>query len=331
MDVAIAGAGLIGRLLGWQLVREGHRVRLYEREPRGRSTSSSYVAAAMLAPMSEYPDCDPTIWKMAQASLDSWPAILNELHVPYGFDGSLVVAHTQDASLLGKFRRTLARAQLNGVVELSASELATLEPELGDRFTTGLHLLGEGWLDNRELLKALEREGGEVHFECPVDPRQMPGDVNVDCRGIDTEDPELRGVRGEAVRVFAPDVRLSRPIRLMHPKYQLYVAPRPNNMYVIGATQIESDATSPMTVRSALELLSAAYTLHAGFAEAEILELNVGVRPAYPDNVPRVKWCDGVLQINGLYRHGYLVAPAVVQAAMDEIKAVCKYSLTASR
>lgn len=304
---------------------------MYEREPRDQSTSSSYVAAAMLAPMSEYPDCDPVIWQMAKASLDDWPAILNELNVPYGFDGSLVVAHTQDAPLLGKFRQTLERARLKGVVELSATELATLEPELGDRFTTGLHLVGEGWLDNRALLRALERECGKIHFESPVDPEQMRGEINIDCRGKDADDPDLRGVRGEAIRVFAPEVGLSRPVRLMHPKYQLYVSPRPDNVYVIGATQIESAATSPMTVRSALELLSAAYTLHAGFAEAEILELNVGVRPAYPDNVPRVQWRNGVLQINGLYRHGYLVAPAVIQAAMDEVRAVCKYSLTASR
>ena len=159
----------------------------------------------------------------------------------------------------------------------------------------------------------------------------MLGDINIDCRGKDADDSDLRGVRGEAIRVFAPEVRLIRSVRLMHPKYQLYVSPRPDNVYVIGATQIESSATTPMTVRSALELLSAAYTLHAGFAEAEILELNVGVRPAYPDNVPRVQWRNGVLQINGLYRHGYLVAPAVIQAAMDEVRAVCKYSLTASR
>ncbi len=318
-------------MLGRQLTREGYSVTVYEREPREQSTSSSYVAAAMLAPLSEYPDCEPAICEMAKTSLDAWPAILDELDVPYGIDGSLVVAHTQDASLLVKFRRTLQRAELSGVVDLTANEMATLEPELADRFSSGLHLLGEGWLDNRVLLSTLEQECGEICFECPVDPERMHGDINVDCRGRDAEDPELRGVRGEVVRVFAPDVRLNRPIRLMHPKYQLYVSPRPDNVYVIGATQIESGSTSPMTVRSALELLSAAYTLHAGFAEAEILELNVGVRPAFPDNLPRVQWRDGVLRVNGLYRHGYLIAPAVVQAAMDEIRAVCKYSLTASQ
>lgn len=318
-------------MLGWQLTREGHNVTVYERESKTGSTSSSYVAAAMLAPLSEYPDCEPNIWQMAATSLEMWPAILSELDVPYGIDGSLVVAHMQDASLLAKFRRTLDRAQLRGVVELTVKELAQLEPEIAERFTSGLHLLGEGWLDNRTLLNALGRECGEIHFEYEVDPDRMNGDINVDCRGKDADEPELRGVRGEAIRVFAPEVHLGRPIRLMHPKYQLYVSPRPGNVYVIGATQVESASTAPMTVRSALELLSAAYTLHAGFAEAEILELNVGVRPAFPDNLPRVQWRDNVLRVNGLYRHGYLIAPAVVQAAMDEIRTVCKYSLTANQ
>ena len=105
----------------------------------------------------------------------------------------------------------------------------------------------------------------------------------------------------------------------MHPRYQLYVAPRADDEYVVGATQIESDSEAPVTVRSALELLSAAFSLHTGFAEAEILGLDSGLRAAFDDNVPRVYWRDGILRVNGLYRHGFLVAPAIVQAILNEI------------
>ena len=320
---------MIGRLLGWQLSKEGFAVSLYERDAQGEPSSSSHVAASMLAPLSEYPDCEPGIWQLAQTSLAAWPAILDELGVPYAIDGSVVVAHAQDASLLGKFRRTLDKAELQGIRDLSASQLAAMEPELAGRFTSGLLLEGEGWLDNRCLLDRLESRCGEIHFNTEIDPAEMTEDIVIDCRGGGDGDPELRGVRGEAIRIRAPEVNLQRPIRLMHPKYQLYVSPRPNAVYVVGATQIESDAATPMTVRSALELLSAAYTIHSGFAEAEILELNVGVRPAFPDNLPRVRWRDGVLQVNGLYRHGFLVAPATVSAAIEEVNSVCKYSSTA--
>ena len=57
---------------------------------------------------------------------------------------------------------------------------------------------------------------------------------------------------------------------------------------MIGATMIESEHRGPMTVRSALELLSAAFALHPAFAEAEILEFGADVRPAFSDNLPHV-------------------------------------------
>lgn len=55
---------------------------------------------------------------------------------------------------------------------------------------------------------------------------------------------------------------------------------------------------------------------HPAFGEAEIVETGVGVRPAYPHNLPRVKrWKDGTITINGLYRHGFLLSPAMAEQA----------------
>jgi glycine oxidase len=73
-----------------------------------------------------------------------------------------------------------------------------------------------------------------------------------------------------------------------------------------------------MSVRSALELLSAAYSVDSGFAEARIVELVTRSRPTLPDNLPSVRWLgERTLQINGLYRHGYLIAPAVLDVVME--------------
>jgi glycine oxidase len=71
-------------------------------------------------------------------------------------------------------------------------------------------------------------------------------------------------------------------------------------------------------VRSTLELLSAAYTVDSGFAEARILHLIAQCRPALPDNLPSVRSLgERVLQVNGLYRHGYLIAPALLDVVME--------------
>jgi glycine oxidase len=117
--------------------------------------------------------------------------------------------------------------------------------------------------------------------------------------------------------VHAPEVKLSRPVRLIHPRYPLYIAPKPDGVFVIGATEIESDDTSPASVRSSLELLSAAYSVHKGFGEARILEINAQIRPTLPDNLPAIRLHgDRTMQINGLYRHGFLIAPAMLDASL---------------
>ncbi|HYP70028.1 MAG TPA: FAD-dependent oxidoreductase, partial [Variovorax sp.] len=128
----------------------------------------------------------------------------------------------------------------------------------------------------------------------------------------------LRGVRGEVIRVHAPEVKLTRPTRLVHPRYPLYIAPKPGDVYVIGATEIEAEDMSPASVRSTLELLSAAYAVHSGFAEARIVEIATQCRPTLPDNLPDVQQPQPrVLQVNGLYRHGFMIAPAVLDIVLD--------------
>jgi glycine oxidase len=136
----------------------------------------------------------------------------------------------------------------------------------------------------------------------------------LDCRGLGAKPqwPGLRGVRGEIITLHAPNVTLSRPTRLIHPRYPIYIAPKQDGYFLVGATEIESEDTSPMSVRSALELLSAAYTVDSGFGEARIVELVAQCRPTLPDNRPAVRRLGSrCLQVNGLYRHGYLIAPAM--------------------
>jgi glycine oxidase len=123
-------------------------------------------------------------------------------------------------------------------------------------------------------------------------------------------------VRGERLIVRSGEIGLHRPVRLLHPRHPIYVVPWADGRFMIGATLIESEDAGPVTVRSALELLGAAYALHPAFGEAEILDAGAAVRPAFADNVPRIVVRGRTLHVNGLYRHGFLLAPALaVQAA----------------
>jgi glycine oxidase len=333
----VLGAGLMGRLLAWRLSQAGHRVDVHEAGQADAQGAAARVAAAMLAPLAESAITELSVVRMGQHALHAWPRVLAELPAPVFFQqqGTLIVWHRQDAAEAQRFHQLLQRTHtalpsLPAAQAVDARQLNALEQGLGERFAQGLYLPDEGQLDNRQLLPALlqglQARGVALHFNSPQNIDQFrPGengqpDWVFDCRGLGAraEWSTLRGVRGEVVRLHAPQVHLTRPTRLVHPRYPLYIAPKEDHVFVIGATEIETEDISPASVRSTLELLSAAYTVHAGFAEARILEISTQARPTLPNNLPAVTSPrPRVLQINGLYRHGFLIAPAVADCVME--------------
>ncbi|MNS47814.1 Glycine oxidase [compost metagenome] len=151
----------------------------------------------------------------------------------------------------------------------------------------------------------------------PVDDR--PFDRVVDCTGAAAvgEISDLRGVRGEMLYLSTSEVFLSRPVRLLHPRIPLYIVPREPGRFMVGATMIETEDTGDISVRSMMEFLNAAYAVHPAFAEAEIIETGTGVRPAYPDNLPKVTQDGRLIFINGAHRHGFLLSPAIARQAVE--------------
>jgi glycine oxidase len=339
--IGIAGAGLLGRLLALALTGQGHSVTLFDvGEPEARQ-SCGHTGAGMLSPYTELEWAEPEIARLGLQSMTLWPPLLAQLAEPVFFQqaGSLLVSHPADRRDLGRLAtrlttrigQDLAIAPETVLEPVDGHRIAELEPQLAGRFHTGLFLPAEGQVDNRQLMTALAttltRRGVIWHWHTPVTqlaPGQiMAGDQGyrfdwvIDTRGLGAR-PDwapLRGVRGEIVILRAAEVTLHRPVRLMHPRYPLYIVPRQDQRFVIGATSLESEDFRPMTVQSALELLSAAFSLHPGFAEAEILEFGANCRPALPDNRPQIQVQPGLLRVNGLYRHGFLISPAMVELA----------------
>jgi glycine oxidase len=113
------------------------------------------------------------------------------------------------------------------------------------------------------------------------------------------------------------EVDFKRPVRLLHPRHPIYVVPWGDGLFMLGATVIESEDAGPVTVRSALELLGSAYALHPAFAEAQIVEMGAGVRPAFADNVPKIVVRGSTIHVNGLFRHGFLLAPPLAELVAD--------------
>ncbi|WP_092001450.1 glycine oxidase ThiO [Polaromonas sp. OV174] len=348
LHIGIAGAGLAGRTLAWRLLRAGCRVSLFDARRRDDLSTASMTAAAMLAPLAELAVSDDVVFAQGQRSMQLWPKWIAELkdagagEVYFRQQGTLVVAHAADQSSLEHFTRLLQhklpQACRTQMKSLDGAALAQHEPALAGRFGGGLFLEGEGQLANDQWMAALaveiDRLGGHWHegraVEGVEEKRLLCGgethgfDVTVDTRGVGSKaqwpaSNPLRGVRGEVLTVECAGVQLQRPVRLMHPRYQLYVAPRPNQQFVVGATELESEDSGPVTLRSTLELGSALHSLHPAFGEARVLRLAAALRPALDDHRPTLALRDGVWHLNGLYRHGYLCAPALVDELVRQL------------
>jgi glycine oxidase len=327
-DIAVVGGGLLGRCLAWRAARAGARVVLYDASTPSGEASAAWAAAGMIAPTAEGAEVDPQIVQMGRHSLGLWPLWLAELPLPvfYRDTGTLVIWHRGDAGEAVRFERTLALQQVcKDMPRVSRLQLGELEPALSPAFREGLYLAGDAQVDNRALLKAvakaLQEIGAECHWQTAVEDEVLPpAEVVVDCRGMGARRDwsGLRGVRGEIARVHAPEIELRHMVRLLHPRSGVYVVPRADGQLVVGATSIESADYSPISVRGVLELLSSAYSVLPGLAEARILEFDTQVRPALPDNLPAFHFdhTRKILRINGLYRHGFLLTPAIVEQAL---------------
>jgi glycine oxidase len=314
-SVSIIGAGVAGAWQALLFAQAGRDVTLHERSDASMMLSTSRWAGGMLAPWCESESSEPIISRLGLRALELWRAELPDTP----FNGSLVVAHTRDRADFERFARLTS-----GHRRLDAGALGELEPSLEGRFREALFFAGEGHLEPRRVLPKLHQRivaaGGTIKFNSEVDPEDVDGLV-IDCRGLAARDaePELRGVKGELILIETDEVTLARPVRLIHPRWPLYVIPREDNFFMLGATSIEAEDTG-VSVRSALELLGAAYAVHPAFAEARIVEFGSGLRPAFPDNLPRIAVEKNSIVVNGLYRHGFLIAPALAELTLAYVE-----------
>lgn len=317
MHVRIIGGGVAGLTCAFEFARRGCKVDLFERNP-ATGRGCSWFAGGMLAPWCEMESAEPLVVSMGQESLRFWSAEFAGTLLR----GSLVLAPARDQPELKRFaRRTEAFEWID------SARLGELEPDLEGRFSQALFFAGEGHLDPREALAALtdrlEREGDvDFHFGCEAEPLLGCEDYDwtIDARGHAAHEAmqDLRGVKGEMLVLRTEEVSLSRPVRLIHPRFPVYIVPRADHHFMVGATMIETSERGRITARSMVELLNAAYVIHPAFGEAEIVETGCDLRPSFTDNLPRVRQAGRrVLRVNGLYRHGFLLAPALARRAAE--------------
>ncbi|MQY44261.1 FAD-dependent oxidoreductase [Epibacterium sp. SM1969] len=313
--ITIFGGGIVGLCVATELTARGVPVQICEKGDAPGPQACSWWAAGMLAPFCEGESAEEPVVRLGQEAADWW----ERQGVRVIRNGSLVVT-------LGRDRRELARfsRRTKGHTHLNATDIGTIEPDLAGRFSEALMFESEAHITPRSALAELW--DGLVARDVTFTKDEPTSGRIIDCRGLAAQDTltDLRGVKGEMVILRSNEVKLHRPVRLLHPRFPLYVVPRGDGVFMLGATQIESGERTRPTVRSTLELLTAAFALHPAFGEAEILEIGVDARPAFADNQPRIRRRGQRIYVNGMFRHGYLLAPAmarqVAELICDDIK-----------
>ncbi|NBW50235.1 MAG: FAD-dependent oxidoreductase [Betaproteobacteria bacterium] len=344
MRIGIVGAGVLGRLLAFTLSREGHDVQVFDPAsgpgPRADSGSQAagWTAAGMLSPVAELERAGAEVFALGVRSCQLWPQIVRALSDPVALHmhGSLLLAHRSDA---GAAQRVVGLLQAKADAPfqpqpLTLDALRALEPSIRGPALAWL-LPSEGQIHPVQALQSLAAQatvqGVQWHWGSTVTTLDAgvihAGEILhrfdhvFDVRGVGAK-PALpvRGVRGEVFWLHAPGVSLQRPVRLLHPRHSIYMVPRPGDVIVVGASEVESEDRSPVSLRSTLELLSAAHSVMPALAEARVVHTETNLRPALPDNLPTIRHSAGKTEINGLFRHGWLIAPALVEQALQELK-----------
>ncbi|TGN07094.1 FAD-dependent oxidoreductase [Leptospira ilyithenensis] len=300
---SILGSGVTGLCVATTLYEQGELIEVIE-SPHAQG--ASHLAGGMLSPFCEGENAPQIVVEQGQFAANWW-----KRHVSCVIqNGSLVLAPARDSAELLRF------ARMTQCYEWVSPGM--LEPDLGDRFAKGLFYPSEAHLDPRQALGELKQKlinaGVDFHTN-------RPNGRIIDCRGIQAsaELSDLRSIRGEMIILQSEEISLSRSIRLLHPRFPCYIVPRDNNRFMVGATMVESSKADPICARAIMELLSSAYSVHPSFAEASVVEVGAGLRPAFFDNVPAIHFKDGKFFVNGMYRHGFLLAPILAEKLLGQL------------
>lgn len=327
--IAVIGAGISGLLAACLSAEDGCQVKIYEKQDFP-PVNPSTIAGGMMAPYSEIETLPLNFVQTGVKGIELWKKILRtEDGFTLNENGSLFVSHPSDEVYLNRFAAHLKSA--NGKWRwVNDKEIEELEPNLARRFHKGLYIPEEAHIVPLRALEMLFERfifyGGELKKQ-EVEPEDLSQEYDwvIDCRGYAPQaDQNLRGIKGEIILLQNEEFSLQRPVRLMHPRYPLYIVPRPNHIFAVGATAIENaeEDDGLVTLRSAMELMSACYSLHPSFGEAKVLDMSSGIRAAYQDNLPRIVIDEEKRYIrgNGLFRHGYLLSPIMARCIVHYIE-----------
>jgi glycine oxidase len=346
-DVAIAGAGLIGLAIAFELAERGAVVRVYDRSEPARA--ASWAGAGMLAPYTESAQ-DETLLDLCAASLREYPAFVERVREASGVDPQLRLDGIVHAAFGGEERAALEmraerlRARGADCEPLDRAQTLAHEPWLGGHVSGALLVHGEGYVDNRRLGRALVaacRERGvaidtvsAVAVEC--DARRVLGmrtDFGFTPAGavVNAAGAWAGQLQGLPAAVLPPvEPRKGQMLALQVPAGFVrratwlpaaYVVPRDDGRLLAGATDERAGFDERVTAEGVRTILDAALSAAPALGGFSIVETWAGLRPGTPDGRPFLgpTRLAGLFLAAGHYRNGILLTPATARLVCEAV------------
>lgn len=340
MQVIVAGAGIIGLTLAFELLELGVDVQVLVAEPE--SGTATHTAAGMLAPASEADVEHPDLVPFALDSRCRYPHLIERVEAAsgqacgYRDQGFLWVAlHRDHRAEIEHLQGFMAQRSLQAQM-LTSKALRRLEPALSPRVVGGCHIAMDHQVDPRALraalLAAIAARGGNLIADAAL-------------AGVVVEAGKVTGVRAQRPRstetlacdhaVLALGAWLERPIDGLPWRWQMrpikgqvlrlrgtpllehvvrtpdvYLVPRADGRLIIGASAEEQGFDTRAMAGPTFELLRHAIAAVPEIQELELEEISVGLRPATADHLPIIGQTDidGLWVSGGHFRNGILLA-----------------------
>jgi glycine oxidase len=335
-DAVIAGGGLIGASIAFELAQAGMHVALFDAQQPGRE--ASWASAGIISAAPENPSTIPLL-PLSRASAALYPAFVKTLQELTGREVGYRPYGTLEALLTGDVREELSTliAVHHGLglkaEALSAAEARKLEPGLSEHTEAAILRPDEASVDNRALtqaaLDAAKQQGAEIFAGNAAKALWHDGSR---CKGLTLANENVEALwtiiaagcfsaaiagceryapvfpaKGQMVSLRTDTVTIKRTLW----SENIYLVPRNDGRILAGATIEHVGFDRHVTPGGMKRLFTAAIELAPALESAQIEETWAGLRPDSPDHLPILGPTDiaGLLFATGHFRSGVLLAP----------------------